>query len=151
MSKGWQIALGAGVCALLLGWYASNALEGTSFTYYQTLAEFRAAAAAGGESAARRARVHGYVAEGSIQRDLESRSVRFEVQEEPPHANGEPRGTLPVEYASLEVPDLFRDGAEVVVEGRLEHQGGREVFHATNVLAKCPSKFEAEDPETTPL
>jgi cytochrome c-type biogenesis protein CcmE len=44
-----------------------------------------------------------------------------------------------VVYASLEVPDLFKDGAEVVVEG----EPGAEAFHATNVLAKCPSKFEA--------
>lgn len=151
MSKGWQIALGALLCALLLGWYASNALEGTSFTYYKTLAEFRAAAGSGDAAAPHRARVHGYVTVGSIQRDVEQQAVRFEVQEQPPHAEGAASATLAVEYSSLEVPDLFKDGAEVVVEGRLERRDGREVFRATNVLAKCPSKFEAKSPETTPL
>ena len=44
-------------------------------------------------------------------------------------------------FSSLETPDLFKDGAEVVVEGRLSETG--EVFHADKVMAKCPSKFES--------
>ena len=145
MSKGVQIAVGAGICALLLGWYTSTALEeGASFTYYQTLEEFRAA---GSERAARPSRVHGYVAQDSIERDVAAKTVRFAVQSQPPHAGGLPDGALQVEYASLEVPDLFKEGAEVVVEGRLASADGRDVFHATNVLAKCPSKFEARAEE----
>jgi cytochrome c-type biogenesis protein CcmE len=138
MSKGLQIALGALAVAGLLGWYAATNLEeiGT-FRYYQTLAEFRAEHAGGAP-----ARVHGYVAPGSIVRDLEARTLRFEVVNDPPHAGGPAAGDrLPVVYASLEVPDMFKDGAEVVVEGRLS---AGEVFAADNVMAKCPSKFEAE-------
>jgi cytochrome c-type biogenesis protein CcmE len=63
------------------------------------------------------------------------------VQERAPHGGGSPDGALVVEYASLETPDLFKDGAEVVVEGKLTAAG---TFHATNLLAKCPSKFEAK-------
>jgi cytochrome c-type biogenesis protein CcmE len=149
MSKGVQIALGAAVCALLLGWYAQSALtEGATFTYYQTLDEFRAADHA---ASARAARVHGFVALGSIERDVDDRNVRFRVQSEPPHAGGTPEDALAVRYASLEVPDLFKDGAEVVIEGRLRGSGASEVFHATNVLAKCPSKFEAKAEGIAPL
>ncbi len=149
MSKGVQIALGAGVCALLLGWYAQSALtDGATFTYYQTLDEFRAAPDA---AAVRPARVHGFVAVGSIERDVGARSVRFRVQSQPPHAGGASEGALAVRYASLEVPDLFKDGAEVVIEGRLRGSGASEVFHATNVLAKCPSKFEAKAEGIAPL
>jgi cytochrome c-type biogenesis protein CcmE len=36
-------------------------------------------------------------------------------------------------------PDMFRDGAEVVVEGRLAPEG---VFQAHTLLLKCPSKYE---------
>ena len=56
------------------------------------------------------------------------------------------------DYASLETPDLFKHGAEVVVEdesstdGELSSQG-EPVFHASKVLAKCPSKFEAQATE----
>jgi cytochrome c-type biogenesis protein CcmE len=84
--------------------------------------------------------VHGYVAPGSIERDVPGRVVRFRVQNDPPHAGGSAANALPVVYGSLETPDLFKDGAEVVVEGEL----GPEAFHATNVLAKCPSKFESK-------
>jgi cytochrome c-type biogenesis protein CcmE len=49
-------------------------------------------------------------------------------------------------YAGLETPDLFKDGAEVVVEGRLAAAG---TFHATNVLAKCPSKFEGKQAQAS--
>ncbi len=142
MSKGVQIAIGAVLMASLLGWYGWTTLrEGASFRYYQTLAEFRAADARGP------ARVHGYVAAGTIERDLAGRAVHFEVQEAPPHAGGEPGATLAVRFDSLETPDLFKDGAEVVVEGELA-AGSPPVFHATKVLAKCPSKFRPQDPAT---
>ena len=49
--------------------------------------------------------------------------VRFAVQNDPPHAGGPIGETLDVVYASLETPDLFKDGAEVVVEGRLTGSG----------------------------
>lgn len=142
MSKGVQIAGGATLIALLLGWYAVSQLEGgASFTYYQSLAEFRQRAQPG-----EHARVHGYVAEGSIERDVTARSVRFAVQNDPPHAGGEPGELLPVVFASLETPDLFKDGAEVVVEGRFGAPGAADAFHADKVMAKCPSKFEGMDP-----
>lgn len=141
MSKGVQIAVGALLVAGLLGWYASSRIEGGSFVYYQTLEEFRAAGDAGA------VRVHGYVAPGSIERDVEAKVVRFAVQNDPPHAGGSAEGALRVVYANLETPDLFKDGAEVVVEGGL--QRGSAEFHATNVLAKCPSKFEAKAAEAS--
>jgi cytochrome c-type biogenesis protein CcmE len=135
VSKGAQIVLGATAVALLLGWYAFTRIEGGAFTYYQTLAEFRDHGSTGDA-----VRVHGYVAEHSIERDVDAKVVRFSVQEAAPHAGGTAEGAMPVVYASLETPDLFKEGAEVVVEGQLDRDGR---FLATNVLAKCPSKFEA--------
>lgn len=150
MSKGVQIAIGATLIAILLGWYAASNLEALgSYAYYQTLEEFRSEGVSG-----TLVRVHGYVVPGSIVRDVGLRQVRFAVQNDAPHAGGsapqvspvvgstaEP---LPVVFASLETPDLFKDGAEVVVEGRLEVGAEAAVFQADNVLAKCPSKFEAQ-------
>ncbi|HEY8154986.1 MAG TPA: cytochrome c maturation protein CcmE [Myxococcota bacterium] len=139
MSKGVQIAGGATLVALLLGWYAASNLEaGASFAYFKTLSEFQAAQP---ELIGHHARVHGYVALGSIQRDVAAKQVRFHVQGEPPHAGGAPGQPLEVVFGSLETPDLFKDGAEVVVEGRLSEAG--DVFHADKVMAKCPSKFES--------
>jgi cytochrome c-type biogenesis protein CcmE len=56
-----------------------------------------------------------------------------------------------VVLASLETPDLFKDGAEVVVEGQLVDAGAGVVFEADKVLAKCPSKFEAKPTNSTEL
>ena len=69
MSKGVQLAGGATAIALLLAWYAIARLEdGASFNYYKSLVEFQTAEATG-----QHARVHGYVATGSIERDVSAR------------------------------------------------------------------------------
>ena len=142
MSKGVQIAIGAAAIAALLGWYGTTQLnQGLSFQYFQNLEDFHASST---ELVGRAARVHGYVADSSIQRDLENKLVRFAVQNDPPHAGGPIGEVLYVEYRSLETPDLFKDGAEVVVEGQLVIAGGDRVFAADNLMAKCPSKFEAK-------
>jgi cytochrome c-type biogenesis protein CcmE len=141
MSKGLQVAGGATLIALLLAWYALANLEsGASFAYYQSLSEFQASESVqNGEPV----RVHGYVALGSIQRDVPGKEVRFRVQNTPPHAGGEAGPALDVIFASLETPDLFKDGAEVVLEGRLRN-GDPDAFVADKLLAKCPSKFEGQ-------
>jgi len=130
--------LGATAIALLVGAYATKNLGGlASFQYYATLDEFRTAG-----MPAKLARVHGYVADGTIERDVEGQQVRFEVRATPPHAGADPGQTLPVIFRSLEVPDMFKDGAEVVVEGRMDPS--QQAFVADLVLAKCPSKFQAD-------
>ena len=142
MPKGVQIAIGAAAIAALLGWWGMTQMEaGLSFQYFQDLDQFHARA---GEMVGRSARVHGYVANSSIDRDVEGRRVLFSVQNDPPHGGGPVGQTLAVVYESLETPDLFQDGAEVVVEGQLVLNRGARVFVADNVLAKCPSKFEAQ-------
>ena len=147
MSKGVQIAGGATLIALILGWYAATNLDGgLSFTYYETLADFLASAEAhDGEPS----RVHGFVALQPIERDLGAVEVHFAVVNEPPLNPDSQIGTpLPVVFHGLETPDLFKEGAEVVMEGRLEHAGSKMVFHADKLFAKCPSKFEAKATET---
>ena len=75
-------------------------------------------------------RVGGAILAGSIERG--GLDVTFTVVEE-----GE---ILQVEYTGL-VPDTFKDGADVVIEGKL---AGNGVFVADTILMKCPSKYEAE-------
>ncbi len=141
MTKGVQIAVGATAIAGLLGWYGATNLDAApAFTYYKSLEAFQANP---GARSGARSRVHGYVAADSIRRDIEAMQVHFEVQNTPPHAGGKSQTPLAVILASLETPDLFKDGAEVVVEGHLVAGDGGAVFQADKVLAKCPSKFEA--------
>jgi cytochrome c-type biogenesis protein CcmE len=149
MSKGLQIAIGATAIAALFGWYGATTLEANaSFTYYESLDDFHSA---GSQMDGAHARVHGYVANESIRRDVAAKEVWFQVQNDPPHAGGPPGTTLEVVLTSLETPDLFKDGAEVVVEGILVANGSQTQFEADKVLAKCPSKFEAKAAESAAL
>ena len=141
MTKGIQIAIGATAIAGLLGWYgASNLDKAPAFTYFKSLEEFQANPDA---RSGARSRIHGFVAAASISRDIEAMQVRFQVQNTPAHLGSGSGPPLDVVLASLETPDLFKDGAEVVVEGRMVASDGGPVFEADKILAKCPSKFEA--------
>ena len=78
-------------------------------------------------------RVAGKVVAGTIQvSDTNHLDRRFVIQE-----GG---FQIPVTYHGI-TPDTLVDGADAVVEGKLGADG---VFHATFVMAKCPSKYEAE-------
>lgn len=74
------------------------------------------------------------VVPGSVQRDPSSRSIAFRVSDG--------AHEFPVTYTGL-IPDTFTDASniEVIVEGKYGRDG---VFHATEVLAKCGSRYEAE-------
>ncbi|MEW6272934.1 MAG: cytochrome c maturation protein CcmE, partial [Thermodesulfobacteriota bacterium] len=49
---------------------------------------------------------------------------------------------LPVRYNGIR-PDMFADGRDVIVEGKVESG----VFHAKTLLTTCPSKYEADQYE----
>jgi cytochrome c-type biogenesis protein CcmE len=72
------------------------------------------------------------VVAGTIRRDVVTQTVSFDVTDG--------TQTYPVVYRGLP-PDTFDDDADVVVEGRLSRDG---VFHATSLLAKCGSRYEAQ-------
>ena len=75
----------------------------------------------------RRMRIGGLVEEGSVKKD--GKMVTFKVTDI--------TNALPVVYAGI-LPDLFREGQGVVVEGRMEKDGQ---FHASEVLAKHDEKY----------
>jgi cytochrome c-type biogenesis protein CcmE len=52
--------------------------------------------------------------------------------------------SMKVDYTGT-VPDIFRPGIKVVVDGRLGSDG---VFHARSLQAKCPSKFSSSSVAT---
>ena len=81
-------------------------------------------------------RVHGLVVEGSVkQKKGAGGDYTFEIT----YAGQR----LPVHYADM-VPDTFAEGGEVVLTGTLD--GTR--FEATEMSAKCPSKYEEKDDPT---
>jgi len=78
-------------------------------------------------------KVSAKVVPGSIVRNDAERRVDFRISD-----GGH---EFPVTYVGM-VPDTFTDQNEidVIVEGKYSRDG---VFHATEVLAKCGSKYEA--------
>jgi len=70
------------------------------------------------------------VVPGSITREPGGRAMTFTVTDG--------ARTYPVSYRGI-TPDTFTDGVDVVLEGRLAHDG---TFRATTVLAKCASRYE---------
>ncbi len=72
------------------------------------------------------------VVAGTIRRDVATQTVYFDVSDG--------SQTYPVVYRGLP-PDTFDGDVDVVVEGRLSRDG---VFHATSLLAKCGSRYEAQ-------
>src|SRR5437867_1597288 len=98
--------------------------------YYMTVTELRNCTTCTTQSV----RVAGVVQQGSIVRDDQKQLISFVITQ-----GGQ---SLPVNYSGV-VPDIFRPGIEVVVEG---HYSGQGVFQAQALLAKCPSKFQAATP-----
>jgi cytochrome c-type biogenesis protein CcmE len=87
--------------------------------------------------AGRPVRAEGVLVHGSLVKRDQPCEYRFTIEK-----NG---AMLPVRFAQCVVPDTFRDvdGVDVgvTVEGELQTD---DSFEASNVLAKCPSKYEME-------
>jgi cytochrome c-type biogenesis protein CcmE len=99
--------------------------------YYLTVSELKSCTTCSTQAV----RVAGVVhQQGSIVRDDQRQQVHFVMAQ-----GGQ---FLPVIYSDV-VPDIFRPGIEVVVEG---HYAGQGPFQAQTLLAKCPSKFQAATP-----
>jgi cytochrome c-type biogenesis protein CcmE len=77
-------------------------------------------------------RVSGLVLGETIDWDPQRLVLRFEMADE--------SGSIPVMYEGAR-PDMFRDGAQVVVEGK---HSSNDVFQANALLLKCPSKYVEE-------
>ena len=75
--------------------------------------------------------ITGKVVPGSVRREGEV--LRFRVRDR------DGRASVPVSYAGV-VPDPFRDGREVIVDGRM--RGGTFVGERDSLVTKCPSKFK---------
>jgi cytochrome c-type biogenesis protein CcmE len=116
----WSIV--ATVVAACVGYLVYSA-SGGSAEYYLTVSELRAQQPAAGV-----VRVAGVV-QPDVQRTDGGLHVRFTEKDS--------TASVVVDYAGT-LPDIFRPGITVVAEGRMGADG---VFHASTLLAKCPSRF----------
>jgi cytochrome c-type biogenesis protein CcmE len=77
----------------------------------------------------------GRVAEGSVRR---GEPLRFRIRDRAGSTS------VPVVYEGV-VPDPFREGREVIVEGRMKD--GTFVAERDSLVTKCPSKFKNKGEE----
>ncbi len=124
-SRKRRVRLVVALCTAVL---LAGALVYTSFSA-ATEAKTPSQLVAGAE-AGRSYELTGKVVDGSVQREGER--LRFAVRDRAG------RTAIPVDYAGA-VPDPFREGREVIVEGRVRN--GTLVAERDSLVTKCPSKF----------
>lgn len=83
------------------------------------------------------ARLFGLVAEENLEMAPGGLGVRFSLTDK-----DDVRKVITVEYAGA-VPDTFKPGVEVIVEGGLNTS--KNVFGAQTLMTKCPSKYQKQN------
>ena len=126
---GYARYLVLGGIAVVIAMIAST-FRGSAMVYSKYVDEV-ATPAARARWVGRTLRVEGLVVPASIEHRPGTRDFRFRVTRN--HAE------LSVTYSGI-VPDTFRDCAGVTVRGVLGSDG---VFRSDEIVAKCPSKYEA--------
>jgi cytochrome c-type biogenesis protein CcmE len=125
MTASIKLAAVVVVVAACVGYLIYSASGGTS-EYYLTVSELQSQQAQSGN-----VRVAGVV-QNDVVRSAGGLHVRFTEKDS--------TASILVDYTGA-VPDIFQPGITVVAEGRLGSDG---VFHASQLLAKCPSRFSTK-------
>jgi cytochrome c-type biogenesis protein CcmE len=133
MKAGHKFLLGAAAIVASVGFLIAEGVKETG-VYFLTPTELAAKTATDPTFYDVGLKMGAKVVPGSVRRAPDNRQIDFKVSDG--------AKTYPVTYRGL-VPDTFTDAndIEVIVEGRLGRDG---VFRATEVLAKCGSRYEAE-------
>ena len=117
------------VVVAALGFLVYTGLTDNMVYYYHVDEFLPKAAALEGEII----KVNGKVQKGSIHK----REMDYDFV-----IHGTPQNIVSVNYHGV-VPDTFKDGSDVVVEG--SYDPAAQKFHATTLLAKCPTKYEPQN------
>lgn len=125
-AKQTKFLVGGLVVVLVIGYLILSSLSGAT-QYYLTVAELKAQGPSN-----RIVRVNGIVDGESIQYDPRTLTLQFDLVDD--------SGRLPVVHHDV-MPDMLRDGADAVVEGKYREDGVFEV-NSNGLLLKCPSKYE---------
>ena len=127
--KGSQIRLLAVALVALAGmaYLIVSGMQGAT-VYSLTIPELKAK---GQAAVGQGARVAGILDGSSVSWDADSLMLKFTIRDG--------SQALSVVYKGVR-PDMFNDGAETIVEGKLLPDG---TFEAKTLMLKCPSKYES--------
>jgi cytochrome c-type biogenesis protein CcmE len=142
-SSSVRIGLAVAVIVGTVAWLAWTGY-GSSKSYYVTIPEL---SSMGTKAYTSNLRVDGFVKPGSIQQD--GTHVVFVMNQYESHSPKAPEGRLlTVEYKGSEPPpDTFKDDAQALAIGTYGRDG---VFHASELQAKCASKYAPTGPNAQP-
>jgi cytochrome c-type biogenesis protein CcmE len=135
MRAGTKFIIGGALVLATVGYLMATGIKETG-VYYLTPTELASRVEADRNFYNVGVKMGARVVKGSIARDVASQTITFRATDG--------QHTWPVTYRGL-APDTFTDEVDVVVEGRLQSDG---VFHATTLLAKCGSRYEAAPART---
>ena len=126
-----RFLLVSAVVILALGYMIYAAFPGNAL-YFLTVSEFNSKSEV---QDGRLLRVSGMLVEGTFGREGNTIESQFQITDK----DGDSPGvTLQASYTGV-LPDLFfNPHSELILEGSY---GANEVFHADNILVKCPSKY----------
>jgi len=158
VSRKLKFLIGAGAIVLAVATLIYSAVRETA-SYFITVDEYAVAADA---HAGKALRLAGRVSDGSVKWDPKTLDLEFLIVPIPPKEAAERAAIdggervavaapvaaasdakLPVRYNGI-LPDMFADGRDVIVEGKVESG----VFHAKTLLTTCPSKYESDQYES---
>jgi len=125
-----RFLIGGIIVFLAIGYLGYMGFSGSATYYYMVGELIEQGSSVDDENV----RVSGQVAPGSVEQEAQGRILRFTM------IDAEGGESLPVVYQGV-VPDAFKVGNEVVVEGYLDSSG---IFRANTILTKCPSKYVPE-------
>ena len=128
MFKKKRFLIGGIIILLALGYLGYTSFAGAATYYYKVNEVLAKGSSVIGDNV----RVEGHVALDSVQREAAGRLLKFTISD---NGTGE---SIPVVYSGV-VPDTFKAGTDVVVEGKLDSDG---IFQAQTIMTKCPSKYE---------
>ena len=129
-----KLLVGSGAMALALG-YLTWAGVRSNWVYYVSVDQFAAQASA----LDGRARIHGVVDPDGLLVDPDRLGARFRLRGQ--------NAWVPVDFHGV-VPELFKVGQQVVVEGVRREDG---VFAADLMLTKCASRYQAAELADPPM
>ncbi len=132
-SSPWKFVIAGAIVVAVIVWIAVSAGEQAK-SYYVTIAELQKM---GNKAYHENLRVAGNVQPGSIHRAGPNASFTLVELDK----------TLRVDYIGAEPPpDTFKDEAQALAIGTYGRDG---VFHATQLQAKCASKYAPAKPGST--
>ena len=122
-----KLVIGGGIIFLVVAYLFWSGMKDSS-SYFLELDQFFQQRE---EFVGKGARINGQLIKESVNWDAENLILTFQLTDG--------QDTLNVRHKGI-APDTFEQAPSVVVEGKYENG----IFNSTQIMTKCPSKYEAE-------